>query len=1369
MKISTIIITIWTVLMFDKTSIASASSFISSKSNQHESFSWSTQNSGVLTSVDNLKQPTTLAPSNTFTTMSEGSTSIIGPSESTIDNSLDNSGIVTTPVTISEQLSTYRSETILQKFSTQSKLHSTFSNTLPVSDSSIIISTISDQFNPLSSLTIKNLPSLTTEVSFSTPAMASLMNQESSSQILTHYTQSLSSNIDVSSQSSGTQSLSSNIDVSSQASGTQFLSSNIDVSSQSRGTQFLSSNIDVSSQASGTPSLSSNIDVSSQSRGTQSKTLSENSPNLSSSTTSIQYPDSSSFSTQMQLSSVITSNIIVDSITFTKTESLTKTSTPLIENVSIFSSMVNESVSTVTYLPRFTASQSNFLETKSSIMEESDIQSSQASEIVSSSNFDSSFIISSQLNLISTDTSSSVFTSSKMISEFIENSETLLYSSLETSSSSFSNLPLSSNYEAFESITLLTELVQASASLFTVSVDVSLSSIRSSIDIEQSHTLQKTPVFSTFYTQLLSTVSTNKISSSISSVGKSSMIPSQMKSSEALATLTLISNMYSSINTNVLNSFSTSETTSTNVASIQQSDSILVSHDSSLPTTSKRAEHSTFVLGGSSSSSLLQSSKKVMDFSSNISPEVSSFKVDLEPSSTLILIEPTSFVHNIPTSAVFESSEKSIESQSPATTTRVNLHQTSSSQIIVLISSSSIKTSTSIPVQILPSALPVNNDKLTKMVLRIPQNVDVSTEDFKRKTTQSLQAVYNQGKTNRKRKRRNIANDVVVVKSITRQPSNPEDVDVRFYIEENGSILPTQQVMSIFNKVPTSDVDKEMGYTVLRIESVQQTTTSDDEIAPWIIVVAVLAPIVLLLTIVLLVSCYRNKALRKIQLHPLVEDEPQLYKEGLNQKILTPREQKYTDDNPPKTLPPILSPNYKVNNKKKKMPAADRFEQFVEREEEEILHFVPKMNKKNFKANSLVKPLQPNKSIAAEIEDLTRGCKKFQANPMSKNVGVRLHADILSPPSSNRSLADGQASTHLGMSSPLHHSRFDSPGGLTSSLGDSPEHLRIMEKISALQLTVDSLQGKRGTKSESVNERKSVSQSTVLNEADEKPDISRIRNKERIRKREEAKAKRRLKRNEVIELNDMQNHAINDEDETAEHLPDMNLDGEDYKKKKDAVNKLLKKKRKMKKSGKIVPSLHSTDTESPRSMCTSDENDEKPLFKQSRKQRFYNQPEDMSPFQGRLPPLHYPNPYMPGVGVFPPHPMSGPYPSMVPTFYASPTMHDGYHQPPNMFTSPWGRLPQSRIRGLEPRIEQLSPDSTESNNNEDLSSSSAGMVLPNGRGQPRKKIRHVTEHDIESLERAQASARAKLKTVLDKASEDARELLQSSGKESSIT
>ena len=41
------------------------------------------------------------------------------------------------------------------------------------------------------------------------------------------------------------------------------------------------------------------------------------------------------------------------------------------------------------------------------------------------------------------------------------------------------------------------------------------------------------------------------------------------------------------------------------------------------------------------------------------------------------------------------------------------------------------------------------------------------------------------------------------------------------------------------------------------------------------------------------------------------------------------------------------------------MPAADRFEQFVEGEEEEILHFVPKMNKKNFKANSLVKPLQP--------------------------------------------------------------------------------------------------------------------------------------------------------------------------------------------------------------------------------------------------------------------------------------------------------------------------------------------------------------------------------------------------------------------------
>ena len=59
--------------------------------------------------------------------------------------------------------------------------------------------------------------------------------------------------------------------------------------------------------------------------------------------------------------------------------------------------------------------------------------------------------------------------------------------------------------------------------------------------------------------------------------------------------------------------------------------------------------------------------------------------------------------------------------------------------------------------------------------------------------------------------------------------------------------------------------------------------------------------------------------------------------------------------------------------------------------------------------------------------------------------------------------------------------------------------------------------------------------------------------------------------------------------------------------------------------------------------------------------------------------------------------------------------------------------------------------------------SSSAMVLPNGRGQPRKKIRHVTEQDIESLERAQANARKKLKTILDKATSDAKELVISQG------
>ena len=52
--------------------------------------------------------------------------------------------------------------------------------------------------------------------------------------------------------------------------------------------------------------------------------------------------------------------------------------------------------------------------------------------------------------------------------------------------------------------------------------------------------------------------------------------------------------------------------------------------------------------------------------------------------------------------------------------------------------------------------------------------------------------------------------------------------------------------------------------------------------------------------------------------------------------------------------------------------------------------------------------------------------------------------------------------------------------------------------------------------------------------------------------------------------------------------------------------------------------------------------------------------------------------------------------------------------------------------------------------------SSSGIILPNGRGQPRSKMRHVTDQDIQSLERAHAVARKKLKTILDKATEDAK-------------
>lgn len=43
------------------------------------------------------------------------------------------------------------------------------------------------------------------------------------------------------------------------------------------------------------------------------------------------------------------------------------------------------------------------------------------------------------------------------------------------------------------------------------------------------------------------------------------------------------------------------------------------------------------------------------------------------------------------------------------------------------------------------------------------------------------------------------------------------------------------------------------------------------------------------------------------------------------------------------------------------------------------------------------------------------------------------------------------------------------------------------------------------------------------------------------------------------------------------------------------------------------------------------------------------------------------------------------------------------------------------------------------------------LILPNGRGKPRKNVRSITENELHVLEQAQERARTKMKSVLGKA------------------
>ena len=49
---------------------------------------------------------------------------------------------------------------------------------------------------------------------------------------------------------------------------------------------------------------------------------------------------------------------------------------------------------------------------------------------------------------------------------------------------------------------------------------------------------------------------------------------------------------------------------------------------------------------------------------------------------------------------------------------------------------------------------------------------------------------------------------------VSRTTPNGEEVEIQFYFEEGGTVLPAQQVQTVLKKLPLSTMDSEIGYPV---------------------------------------------------------------------------------------------------------------------------------------------------------------------------------------------------------------------------------------------------------------------------------------------------------------------------------------------------------------------------------------------------------------------------------------------------------------------------------------------------------------------------------------------------------------------------
>jgi len=674
----------------------------------------------------------------------------------------------------------------------------------------------------------------------------------------------------------------------------------------------------------------------------------------------------------------------------------------------------------------------------------------------------------------------------------------------------------------------------------------------------------------------------------------------------------------------------------------------------------------------------------------------------------------------------------------------------SSSLKSVILVSSLIKTSqnTTVP------KVDIGTDKLL-IVLRIPLNVDIQSESVKKNLSTHLGDLYiTASNIQKKRKRRNINNDVtVLIDNLSRRNADlNETVDVEFYVFKNNSVIPANEAVVVYGKLSFAQMDQTQGYAVLdKPTGVSNIIATDNNsVALWIIIIAITAPIILVLFLCNIICCIKYRSSKKQnKLQPLEEEnnngkpmatDYDFFKAAARNLEYEIKSPVYMDSNKSVGIHKddfnVIPPKRQSSRRKIK-----KTKSINENKEKEMELVLTNNNIEHFHMDE--EKLQ--NSVAGKLVNLTKTYHELQVNPLHQNTGVRFNLNIISQESSTQitpKVLPRKVLPPLDISSLRRTSFQQSVSIQDNNIGAMVEE-EANNKHEVLETNLDEIDGKEESKefgSKNIEELTEQERNVMK----EKEIIEKIRNKERARNREKSKYLRKMKRLETPNLLT---------DQSPSPILPTKLKNE---KRKSSTPKKKGSMRKRITMNSVSPSILDVSSESEVIETKSSESEVIETKSSESEVIETKEDEDVKSTQrssvrrtSRLENSRCTYEEQPSFRHFTSstvnthntlYPLAPAFPIAAQSFYQAHPFQPNYQ---DFF------IPPSMEDSLRPA---LTLNSFHQHIPKDLNGHPSPLILPNGRCQPRKNssIRMVAESELENLEQAQQRARKKMKYVLEK-------------------